>query len=384
MASIVHVITKLELGGAQQTAIMLAGHQASQGHTVRLVSGVEGWLVPVARGTPGVEVALLEELRHPIDPFFDWRCLQRLTKMFREWKPEIVQTHSSKAGILGREAARRADVPRTIHTVYGWSFHTFQNPIANGLFRFLEKRAAGWTTRLVAVSEAVRTQGLAAGIGKEEQYRVIVNAIDVRRFRHAPTPDVGYRRRLLLPDVGPVVTMIGNFKPQKAPLDFIEVASRVCAAHPDVHFVFVGDGELRDSIEQAAGRSADPKRIHLVGWRGDVDEILTISDVVLHTSLWEGLPMGVLQTMAAARPVVATAVDGTVEAVVDGETGFLRPAHDVEGMAAQVGWLLSNSREARRMGEAGRRRVQHMRGADLPAMLAEYDVLIAEPSGSSS
>ena len=379
MASIVHILTKLELGGAQQTALALAAHQAAAGHRVAFVAGIEGALVPALRQMRGVEAVLLPELIHPISLWSDRVCVLRLAADLRARRPDIVHTHSSKAGILGREAARRAGVRGVVHTAYGWSFHQFQNPVAGALFRFLERRAARTTSRLVAVSDAVRNQGIEAAVGRPDQYTTILNAVDLGRFLsiRPARGTVPIREKLGLPDGAPIVAMIGNFKKQKAPEDFVAVAARVAGRAQGAHFVFVGDGVRRSEIEERAASSGFADRIHFVGWRGDVDEILAETSVVLQTSLWEGLPMSVLQAMAAARPVVATEVDGTKEAVSDGTTGFLCPPRDIAKLSDRVLSLLEDVGLARQMGEAGRARVRAMPGTDLGGMFAAYDAVYA-------
>ena len=175
---IVHLITRLELGGAQRNTLASCAAQAAAGHRVTLLAGAGGMLDAEAAALPGVSFAPLPELLHPVRPRADWRALLMLTQRLRGLAPDLVHTHSSKAGIIGREAAARAGVPAVIHTVHGWSFNPDQGAIRQWLYRALERRAARQAKFIVCVSAADRSDGLARGIGRQEQYRIIRSGID--------------------------------------------------------------------------------------------------------------------------------------------------------------------------------------------------------------
>lgn len=351
-----HVITLLEPGGAQRNTLYTVGHLDRTRFTAQLVAGAGGPLDDEARALPDVAFETEPRLVRPIDPRADLAAVPALVRRLKRLAPDIVHTHSSKAGIVGRWAAALAGVRTVVHTVHGWGFHPAQPRASRALFVLLERWAARVTTQWIAVSRANAEDGGRLGIVDPGQVRIIRSGIDLARFRAARRSG-RLRAELGLADETPLAGMIACFKPQKAPLDFVAVAARVARSHPDAHFVLAGDGELRPAIERALAEAGLGERVHLLGWRDDPDVVTGDLDVLVLTSLHEGLPRVVPEAMAAGVPAVATAVDGTPEALVDGVTGFLHATHDVEGMAASVGRLFADRALARRMGEEGAARV---------------------------
>ncbi|MDH3626174.1 MAG: glycosyltransferase family 4 protein [Acidobacteriota bacterium] len=323
--AVAHVITRLELGGAQQNTLYCTAHHDRRRFDVSLLAGAGGILDDEATRIDDATVRLMETLRHPIAPLDDLRAVRELTRFFRDNQIELVHTHSSKAGILGRLAARRAGVKAIVHTVHGWSFNDTQSLARRQLYVQLERIAARWTDRMVVVSAQNREDGLLRGIGRPEQYRVIHSGIDIEQFRRPQVSRQETRRALGYDDETIVVGTIACLKPQKAPLDFVAAAARAHATDSRLRFVIAGDGELRPRVEAAIARHRLQDVVQLLGWRDDVVELLHGLDLFVLTSLFEGLPRAVLQAMAAGVPVVATAVDGTPEVVDDGKTGLLVP-----------------------------------------------------------
>jgi len=348
-----HVITRLDLGGAQENTL----------HTVRtlrepfrpsLICGPGGLLDPEAERLAGGPVTFLRDLVRPIDPVRDLRALLALRRHFLLTRPQIVHTHSSKAGILGRAAAAAAGVPIVVHTVHGFGFHPEQSWAGRALGIGLERCVAPLTTHVVAVSRNNLDEGVRLGFIHPGRASVIRSGIRIDAFRAAAADrDAGLALRadLGIPAHAPLVGMVACLKPQKAPLDFVEVAARVAAARPDAAFLIAGDGELRLSVEEHARRRGLAGRLHLLGWRRDVPRVMAALDVVVLTSLWEGLPRVVPEAIAAGRPVVATAVDGTAEILRDGENGLVSPPHDCDGLAARVLRLLEEPGLGRRLTE---------------------------------
>lgn len=355
---ICEVITKLELGGAQQVVLFLCRSFARQGAEVTLVTGCGGLLDPDAKALEGVEIIFLPSLVREISPVRDLLMLAMLWRLFRRGRYDIVHTHSSKAGVLGRLAARMAGVPAVLHTYYGFGFTDRQSGIKQKLLVAAERLAARAADFLVPVSEANRRRALGKRIGRPEQYRVIVNGIPLDEFCGAQVDVEATKEALGIPRDAPIVGTIACLKPQKAPLDFVRVAARVIAERPSAHFLFVGDGELRSKVERLIGELDLGGHVHLLGWRRDVPQLLSSFDVFLLTSLWEGLPMVCPQAMCRSRPIVATRVDGTPEAVVEGRNGLLADPGDVDALSAHVLRLLGDPDLARSMAEEGRRMVE--------------------------
>ncbi|HUC42720.1 MAG TPA: glycosyltransferase family 4 protein [Candidatus Sulfotelmatobacter sp.] len=318
---VVHLITRLELGGAQQNTLYCAANHDRTRFEVGLWAGAGGPLDSAARSIADADVRILPWLLHPIRPTRDAIATARLARALSG--VDLLHTHSSKAGLLGRAAARLAGVPAVVHTVHGWSFNATQPAPLRRLYIGLERRAARWCDRLICVSEADRRIGLSLGIGKASQYAIVRSGIDPEEFRLLPGMREAARAALGYQASDIVVGTIANLKPQKGPLDFVEVARLAHARNPSLRFFFVGDGPLRPEVERRIGAAGLTGIVRLLGWREDVRELLAAMDIFLLTSLFEGLPRAVLQAMAAARPVVATDTGGTAEVIEDASSGYL-------------------------------------------------------------
>ena len=351
-ARICHVITMLELGGAQQNTLHTVTHLDRSRFEPILVTGTEGPLVPEARGS-GVQTFFLPSLVRPIAPSHDARALLDLFGLFRRERPDIVHTHSSKAGILGRLAAAAAGVPVVIHSIHGWGFHPWQGSAERGLLVGLERLASRATTAFIAVSRANLRQGSDLGIVDAGRSHLIRSGIRLEDFRPAEEGEAGPELWPEPPPGGSVVGMVACLKPQKAPLDFVRVAGEVCSVEPKARFVLVGDGDLRGAVEEEIRERRLGDRIVLLGWRRDVPRILRGFDVLLHTARWEGLPRVFAEAMATGIPVVATRVDGAPEAIEEGVNGLLLDPGDIRGMCEAVLSLIRDPVRRRRMGLAG-------------------------------
>jgi len=353
-AKVVHIITKLELGGAQQNTLYTVSHLDRNLFRPYLITGTEGPLVPEAKGMRGVKSYFLPELVREVHPLKDLLALFKIRALLREIKasdelPLIVHTHSSKAGVVGRWAGYLARAEIIIHSIHGFGFNDYQSFPFRRFLIALEKLTGRITHHFIPVSWANLEKGVSLGIFPRAKATMIRSGIDLELFSSCKVDRKAKRRELGLEEGLPVVVMIACLKPQKAPLDFVEVARRVLS-RKEANFLLVGDGVLRPKVLEAVKRAGISARFHLLGWRWDVAEILACSDVLVLTSLWEGLPRVIPQAMASGVPVVATAVDGTPEAVVHGVSGFLTRPHEVEEMASRVLYLLENPQVAKRMG----------------------------------
>ncbi|UCF67324.1 MAG: glycosyltransferase family 4 protein [Acidobacteriota bacterium] len=376
-----HVITKLELGGAQQNTLYTIRHLDRRRFAPMLIAGPGGLLDEQAAALEDVPFETCPHLDRALHPARDLTALVDLTRRLRAWRPQVVHTHSSKAGILGRLAAWLAGVPVIIHTVHGWGFHPGQGAVRRRAFVIAERVASLMTTQLVCVSRANAETGAALRIAPLEAFEVIHSGVELGRFRQA-SGSGALRRRLGLDGRVPLVGMVACFKPQKAPLDFVAVAARVAAARPDAQFVLAGDGELRPDVERAIAEAGLRGRCHLLGWCREPEKVIGDLDVMVLTSLHEGLPRVIPEAMAAGKPVVATAVDGSPEAVLDGQSGFLHQPGDTASMARDVLRLLADAELAHRMVEAGR---EQARGWDIDEMVRHqerlYERLLADRGG---
>jgi glycosyltransferase involved in cell wall biosynthesis len=357
---ITHPITRLIVGGAQENTILSCALIDRERFPSDIVcgpeTGTEGNLFAecAARGVPvTIEPSLVRE----VDPLRDPIGVARLTALFRRTRPHIVHTHTSKAGIVGRAAARLAGVPIVIHTAHGWGFHSGQSRAVRALFIGLERAHAPLTDAIIVVAEPNRRLALGLGIGRPEQYHLIRSGIELEQFARDPAAGLAIRQELGLPVNAFVFGSVGRLSEQKAPLDALAAFSAVAARHPGSRFVFVGDGPLRAAVEAAAAAVGLADRVRFTGVRRDVGALLSAFDAFVLSSRWEGLPRTVPQAMAAGLPVVATAVDGTPEAVTEDVTGHLVAPGDVAALAARMEGLAAAPDRARALGRAGLARV---------------------------
>ncbi|MBI4401223.1 MAG: glycosyltransferase family 4 protein [Nitrospirae bacterium] len=352
--TVAHIITKLELGGAQQNTLFTVAHLDPARFRSALITGEPGLLDQEARTLPGVAFYQIPSMVRPIRPVADLRALLALTALLKKLKPAIVHTHSSKAGILGRLAAWWVGVPIMVHSIHGFGFTRYQHPAVRRVLIALECVAARLTARFFAVSEANRRVGIELGLFNPDRCAVIRSGVDLAAIRQTRVDVPAKKRELGLAPDRPVVGMVAPLKPQKAPLDFVRMAALVHQARPDVGFVLAGDGELRDAVEAEVHRLGLSGAFRLAGWRRDIAEIMRCLDVFVLTSLWEGLPRVYLEALASGVPVVGTRVDGAAEVMQDGINGYLVEPGDVRSLADRVLSLLAHPDEAANMGRNGR------------------------------
>jgi glycosyltransferase involved in cell wall biosynthesis len=359
----VHIITQLELGGAQEIALLFCRHLRTVGFDVHLVAGHGGMLDGEARQMLGDAFHHDANLARTVRPLDDLTSVRSLTSLLRELRmksgrPMIVHTHSSKAGIVGRWAAWLAGVEIRVHSIHGFGFNEWQPWWVRRTYQAAEQVTAAITHAFCPASEANRRVAEAVGLLRGDKPAVVLpEAIEIEEYVPREGEALRARAELGLAGDTPLVGMVACLKPQKAPLDFVKIAARVQSAHPQAHFFLAGDGMLRSEMESEIARCGLSDRFHLLGWRRDVRALLGAADILVLTSLWEGLPRAVLQGMAASKPIVATRVDGTPEAIEDGRNGFLLAPHDVDGFAERVARLIVDPRLACDMGREGRRRV---------------------------
>jgi glycosyltransferase involved in cell wall biosynthesis len=345
------VITRLELGGAQRVVLHTARCLDRRDFDVGLAWGPGDRLDDEAAAVPDLERFAVPTLVRRVAPVADLRALSTLRSVMRSFRPQVVHTHSSKAGILGRLAARLERVPAVVHTIHGFGFTPLQPAPMRWAFRSAERALARWTDHFVAVSEADLRRGVALGLFPAEQASVIRAGIDLDRFR-AAAGGAAVRERLGIAAGAPVVTQVGNFKQQKAPLDFVRVAAAVHESVPEACFVMVGDGPLRPAAERLAAELGIAAQMRFCGWWDDVPALLAATTVSVLSSRHEGLPCSVVESLAAGVPVVATAVDGTVEVVRPGLNGRLAAAGDVAELARGVAGILTDPDLRARMSAA--------------------------------
>lgn len=349
---VAHIITRLEFGGAQQNTLHTVENLAPERFEVLLLVGRGGALdaTPEGKAYRCVRVA---GLVRAVRPWADLCALVHLWLLLRRERPDIVHTHSSKAGILGRLAAAWAGVPVVVHTFHGFGFHTEQPFWARAFYVALERWMARLSTVLVAVSQANRAEALSRGIGRPGQYRLIRSGVDLSLYTTLARRRESPAGLGVLPHEKLIVT-IGPFKPQKNLRDFLRAAEIVAARAPEARFLIVGDGAGRAALESRIASTGLTGRVVLAGWRRDIPAIMARADMFCMTSLWEGLPRALVEAMAAGLPCVVNAVDGCRDLVQDGVNGFLTPPKHPMATADRLLRLLTDPEMAQRVGARAR------------------------------
>lgn len=354
MTRVLRVFSRLNIGGPALHVIHLSAGLVDRGFETRLVVGQtderEGDFLDLARAR-SVNLTILPELGRAIRPGSDLKALFRLYRLMREDRPAIVHTHTAKAGVLGRIAARAARVPVVIHTYHGHVLSGYFHPLASALFRRIEWALAPATDVLLTVSESVKDDLVRLGVARAERVRVLPLGLDLQPLA-TPLPRGSLRREAGWKDDARIIGIVGRLVPIKDVDTFIDAAVRMRATSADLRFAVVGDGEERARLETRA-IAALGDRIHFFGWRKDTGAVLGDLDLAVNTSLNEGTPVALIEALAAGRPVVATAVGGTPDLLEGGRFGALVKAGSAEEVARAVLGFLDAPEAARRMAAEG-------------------------------
>jgi glycosyltransferase involved in cell wall biosynthesis len=371
---VLHVITRLVVGGAQENTLLTVRHLDRGRYEVALASGPtlgpEGSLE--AEVPRDVLFLRVPELVRPPHPPKDAVALGKLYRLMRRGRYHIVHTHTTKAGLLGRLAARLARVPVVVHTPHGHAFHGYLSRAGSEALRRVEATLARWTDAIVCLTEAERDDHLRLGVGEPWQFEVVHSGVDLARFRMPPRDPEAKRRELGLPAAARVVGCVARLAPVKGVQYLLEALPRIRASVPEAVLVFVGDGELRPQLERRAQELGVDGAVRFLGLRRDVHEIVHLFDVSVLPSLNEGMGKAAVEAMAAGKPVVASAVSGLRDVVRPGRNGVLVPPGDPDALSRAVLDLLNDSDRARRLGEAAR---QDAESYGVEAMVARLEAL---------
>jgi glycosyltransferase involved in cell wall biosynthesis len=353
---ILRIFSRLNIGGPSLHVILLSSGLRPLGYETRLVVGKEspreGNMLPLA-AEKNVVCESMVGLGREIAPLSDLRALAGLHRLMRAWHPAIVHTHTAKAGVLGRIAARTAGVPTVVHTYHGHVLRGYFSPATTALFRWLETRLATTADALVAVSESVKQDLVALGIAPAGRIRVIPVGLDLAHLAEG-LPRGRLRTEAGIPQGAPFVGMVGRLVPIKDVPTFLRAARIVAEALPEARFALVGDGEERPALEALCRELGLDGKATFFGWRRDLAAVYGDLDVVVNASRNEGTPVALIEALAAAKPVVATRVGGTPDVLGEGERGRLVPPGDPESLARAVLETLEGSEASRRRAQAGR------------------------------
>jgi glycosyltransferase involved in cell wall biosynthesis len=347
---IMEMIDKPSLGGGQTALLLLAENLDRSRFEVAISSGGDGPLADQARqkGITYIPISLGKRLS--LGP------LKEIAAVLREHKIDILHTHGGIAGLYGRSAARRARTPAVVHTLHGIHYLHYRNPFLRRLYVLLERRWSRSTDRLILVCQSDFRQARKHRLASEEKMIVILNGTDVRM--DVAADDIArLRGELAWPSGRPVVGTVARLHRQKGVVSLLRAAPKILSAYPEARIAVVGDGPKGGSLRREAQRLNLEDRFLFLGERKDAALVLSLFDIFVLPSLWEGLPFVLVEAAALGKPIVATAVDGVPEMLEDGKTGLLVPPNDASALAGAVIRLLGDRDEARRLGETARRLV---------------------------
>jgi glycosyltransferase involved in cell wall biosynthesis len=383
---VLRVIARLNVGGPALHAVLLTERLDADKYESRLVAGrvgdEEGDYLAL-HGRALENVVSLPALGRDVRGGRDWSAFWSLVRLIRAFRPHVVHTHTAKAGAIGRVAAAVCRVPVVVHTYHGHVFDGYFSPLATRLVVQTERLLAWRASALVAVTERVRRDVLARGIGRPDRVVVVPLGLDLEPLAGAAARRGELRAELGLGPAVPLVGIVARLAPVKAHDVFLEAARAIAPVRPDAVFLVVGDGERRAALEAIAREHGLGHRVRFLGWRADLDRLYADLDVVVLTSKNEGSPVALIEAMAAGRPVVSTRAGGVEDVVVDGETGRVVPVGDAAAVARAIVDLLEHPAHAARLGAAAQASVLSRFGsarlvADIDRLyvrlLAERDV----------
>ena len=359
---VLHIITRMIVGGAQEnTLLSVEGLDRMPEYDVVLMSGIdtgrEGELLTRARET--TKLIIVPELGREISPFNDLKAFWKLYRLIRDGRYHVVHTHSSKAGVLGRVAAWLAGTPFIVHTLHSLVFHDYQPWLVNRTWRIIKKVCAPITDHFISVSSIISQKAIAAGVDRPEKFTTIYSGMELDWFLNAQFDSARVREEFGIPQDAPVVGKIARLFPLKGHDELMDAAPEIVRRVPNVRFFLIGDGILHEHLQARAKEYGILDNFVFAGLidRERIPEMISAMDVVVHTSLREGLARVLPQSLAMGKPCVSFDIDGAPEVVIDDRTGYLVKPFDSAGLADSIAKILEDDELRASMGAAGRKLV---------------------------
>jgi glycosyltransferase involved in cell wall biosynthesis len=389
MTKILHIITRLDMGGSAQNTLLTCLKLGRKFEMV-LISGLSqesnmtdseseavDRQINDAR-VNGVKIVQIPSLLRRISPMNDIRALYDLVRIIKAEKPDVVHTHTSKAGILGRMAAKITRVPLIVHTPHGHVFFGHFGPILSRVFLWVERLFGILTDRVVVLTDGERSDYTDRNVYPEDKLVQIHSGVDIEKFKQSQVSAVQKKRSLGLAQNGLVVGFIGWLLPIKGPMHLLKAMEDVWHDYEDIVLVFIGKGDLDVDLRAAALKTGANGRVNFLGWRNDVDEIMPIFDIFVLPSLNEGMGRVLVEAMAAGKPVVASNVGGIPDLVQHDYNGLLVAPGDEKALATSIKQLISNPQKAKLMGQRGR---EFCRQFSVESMVEKIDSLYGQLLG---
>ena len=364
---VLHIITRFDKGGSAQNTFLTLLGQKKQNIEPSLVAGLslESEMKNEEMKSKEIDILKLESegiqfiqcpyLVRRINIIKDFKAFIDIWRIIKKNNPFIVHTHSSKAGLLGRLAAKLAGVPIIVHTPHGHIFFGYFGPFKTKIFILLERLASRITDRIVALTNREKEDHVRLRIAIEDKFVIIHSGIDLKKFKELLFNEKqNFKKELGVPQNSLIVGTVGRLEPVKGPEFLIEASKYIILKHPDTYFIFAGDGHLKKNLEKKASELGIKKNIIFLGWRDDVAKIISIYDIFVLPSLNEGMGRVLVEAMALKKPIVASDIGGIPDLVAHGKNGFLVPPKDPKELANYIQILLEDGERREKMGIAGK------------------------------
>jgi len=364
---VIHIITRFDKGGSAENTFLTIRNLDKERYEIILARGlskesdlgaqeaqaVENNLAEAKRN--GVKIVTIPELVRRIHPLYDLKAFVTLVKIFREERPHIVHTHTSKAGLLGRWAAFFARIPIIVHTPHGHVFWGYFSRWKTLVFVLLERLTAHITDKIITLTEQEKRDHLRYNIASEDKFLHVHSGVDLNKFLHTSVAPLEMRKVLKIPEQNLVVGTAGRLTPVKGHRYLIEAAKKIVAVKPDINFLFLGDGELQEKLEKMASELNIRENVVFLGWRPDVAEVMSMFDIFVLPSINEGMGRVLVEAMALGKPIVASNIGGIPDLIMQGKNGMLVPVADPLALASGIEFLMTNPKKMGEMGSAGKK-----------------------------
>lgn len=357
MMKILHIITRLDKGGSAEVALSLAEGHKKMGHNVFIAAGSSAdSQVNMRHFSKETDIKIIDipYLRRNVNPLLDIPAFFQTFSVIKKIKPDVLHTHTSKAGFIGRIAGKAADIKAVVHTPHGHIFYGYYNSHISRIFIYLEHIAARFSDRITTLTEIERQDYIRENIAAPDKIVSIPCGIEIDRFL-SETPET-IRDEFQISMDSPVIGWVGRLEPVKGCDIFLQACSLIKEEMNSAVFLVVGEGSLRDDMKKLSSSLGLDKNLFFLGFRNDIPIIMNSIDLLLHTPLNEGLGRVILEAMAKSRPVVASAAGGIPEVVEHGVTGYLAPPGDYIAMAGESVKILKNKELKKNLGRAGKTR----------------------------
>ena len=354
---IIRIIARLNIGGPALHCIILNSELDPEKYESKLLTGIEspaeGNMYELAV-EKGVKPVVIDALGREIFFKDDFRALLRLIKLISKEEPDIVHTHTAKAGTLGRVAAKLTGVPIIIHTFHGHVFHSYFGFFKTSFFLWLERLLAKLTDIIITVGEEQRREIIEYRVAEASKVVSVPLGLDLKPFFELDYDPEEIRQKYAIPKGHFLVGIVARLVPIKNHNCFLEAAENVLRRFDKVHFLVVGDGELREELKNRTRELGIEDRVIFTGFQYNLRMIYAGLDIVTLSSFNEGLPVALIEAMSAAKPVISTDVGGVRDLILDGENGLLVPSDNPAALADAIYYLLTHQARMKSMGEAGR------------------------------